>query len=134
MLCLWPSLHLTLHVFLLQVRLFNLDVEQARAKSTIQILGRKKISAEGVTQGMVSSSAQRILEVLLELPSVELRREVLPEAFVSSATEDSSAQYEGSSESEADDTEQLSTTPLQLLQVCKLCHGLSWPLWGDVHE
>ena len=110
---------MTLHVFLLQVRLFNLDVEQARAESTIQIIGRKKISAEEVTQGMVSSSAQRILEVLLELPSAELQREVLPEAFVSSATEESSAQYEASSESEADDTEQLSTTPLQLLQVCK---------------
>ena len=60
-----PSLHMTLHVFLLQVRLFNLDVAQARAKSTIQIIGRKKISAEELTQGMVSSSAQRILEVLL---------------------------------------------------------------------
>jgi len=118
-LCLRPSLHLKLHVSLLQVRLFNLDVEQARAKSTIQIIGRKKISTEEVTQGTVSSSAQRILEVLLNLPSAELRREILPEAFVSSATEESSAQYEAPSESEADDTEQLSTTPLQLLQVCK---------------
>ena len=109
---------MTLHVFLLQVRLFNLDVVQARAKSTIQVIGRKKISAEELTQGMVSSSAQRILEVLLELPSAELRREVLPEAFVSSATEGSPAQYEESLESEAAETELLSTTPLQLLQVC----------------
>jgi len=118
MLCLWPSLHLTLHVFLLQVRLFNLDVEQARAESTIQIIGRKEISAEELTQGMVSSSAQRILEFLLELPSAEMRREVLPEAFVSSATDRSQAKYEASSESESAETEQLSTTPLQLLQVC----------------
>ncbi|DBA83602.1 TPA: hypothetical protein ACH3X1_006170 [Trebouxia sp. C0004] len=103
-----------------QVRLFNLDVEQARAKSTIQIIGRKKISAEELTQGTVSSSAQRILKVLLELPSAELRREVLPEAFVSSATERSQVQYETSLESEVVETEQLSTTPLQLLQAVDL--------------
>ncbi|DBA71941.1 TPA: hypothetical protein ACH3X2_010694 [Trebouxia sp. C0005] len=116
-----------------QVRLFNLDVEQARANCTIQIVGRKKISAAELTQGMVSSSAQRILEVLLELPSAELRREVLPEAFISSATEEGSAQYEASSENEAAGTEQLSTTPLQLLQVCKSCHALSSQAWGDVY-
>lgn len=58
----------------------------------------------------------RILEYLLQLHSAELRREVLPDAF-ESQPEASQQGYEESSEGHKGDNEQLSTTPLQLLQV-----------------
>lgn len=64
----------------------------------------------------MSSSAQRILEFLLSLPSAEARREVLPEAFEMADNEASDQHDEFLDGSEAE-TEQLSTSPLQLLQV-----------------
>ena len=65
---------------------------------------------------MLRGCCCRILEYLLQLQSAGLRREVLPDAFQSQA--DTSEQgYDESSESYDADNEQLSTTPLQLLQV-----------------
>ena len=101
---------------LLQVRILNLDLEQARATSTVQLIGRKKIRASEYPQAKVSSAAQRILQYLLELPSAELRQEALPEAFIR-PSEGSQYRDDASSDREDAETEQLSTTPLQLLQV-----------------
>ena len=100
----------------MQVRLLNLDVRQAHAQSTVQVIGRKQVIASDPLH--MSSAAQRILEYLLGLPSADLRREVLPEAFESqdmSLAEEE--EYDASSEGSDAETEQLSTTPLQLLQV-----------------
>lgn len=67
---------------------------------------------------MLRGCCCRILEYLLQLQSADLRREVLPDAFQSQP--DTSEQgYDESSESYDADNEQLSTTPLQLLQVNK---------------
>ena len=96
--------------------MLNLDVQQARAQSTVQLIGRKQISARDPPQ--VEGAAQRILEYLLGLPTADLRREVLPEAF--RPPDSDMAEVENgylSGENDAT-TEQLSTTPLQLLQVC----------------
>ena len=102
----------------MQVRLLNLDVQHARAQSTVQLIGRKQISASDPPQ--VSGAAQRILEYLLGLSTAELRREVLPEAFRSPESSVTEENYDASSEGSDAETEQLSTTPLQLLQVCCL--------------
>ena len=73
---------------------------------------------------MLCGCDYRILEYLLHLQSAELRREVLPDAFLSQS--DTSQQgYDESSEGYDEDNEQLSTTPLQLLQVNKYVM-LSW--------
>ncbi len=110
----------------MQVQLLNLDVQQARAMSTVQIIGRKKINAMDLSQGSNASAARRILEYLLELPSAELRREVLPDAFLTAANGMSEDHYDASSEGSDAETEQLSTTPLQLLQVrLSSCFSLS---------
>ena len=61
-----------------------------------------------------SSTAERILEYLLDLPSAEERRDMLPEAF---AAADDVGQTDQADEAADSETEQLSTTPLQLLQV-----------------
>ena len=82
----------------------------------MQLIGRKKIRAGEYPQGKVSSAAQRILQYLLELPSPELRQEALPEAFIR-PSEGSRDCDDASADREDAETEQLSTTPLQLLQV-----------------
>ena len=61
-----------------------------------------------------SSIAERILEFLLDLPSAEERRQMLPEAF---AAADDIGQTDQADAATDPETEQLSTTPLQLLQV-----------------
>ena len=98
-----------------QVRLLNLDVQQAHAQSTVQLIGRKQISASDPPQ--VLGAAHRILEYLMGLATEEMRREVLPEAFESPESGVTEDQYDASSEGSDAETEQLSTTPLQLLQV-----------------
>lgn len=100
----------------LQVKLLNRDVQQARAQSTVQLIGRKQISASDLPP--VEGAAQRILEYLLALPTAALRREVLPEAFQPDDSGVTEEQYGSSPEGSDAATEQLSTTPLQLLQVC----------------
>lgn len=99
-----------------QVRLLNLDVQQAHAQSTVQLIGRKQIGASDPPQ--VLGAAHRILQYLMGLATAEMRREVLPEAFESPENGVAEEQYEASSEGNDAETEQLSTTPLQLLQVC----------------
>ena len=99
----------------MQVRLLNLDVQQAHAQSTVQLIGRKQISAHDPPQ--VSGAAHRILEYLMGLATAEMRREVLPEAFESPESGVAEDKYDASSEGSDTETEQLSTTPLQLLQV-----------------
>ena len=106
------------------MRTLNLDLEQARATSTVQLIGRKKIRASEYPEGEVSSAAQRILQYLLELPSAELRQEALPEAFTR-PSEGSQDRDDASSDREDAETEQLSTTPLQLLQVLLLQMALT---------
>lgn len=98
-----------------QVKLLNLDVQQAHAKSTVQLIGRKQISASD--QPQVLGDAHRILEYLMGLATAEMRREVLPEAFESPESGVAEDKYDASSEGSDAETEQLSTTPLQLLQV-----------------
>ena len=98
-----------------QVRLLNLDVHQAHAKSTVQLIGRKQMSASDPPQAL--GAAHRILEYLMGLPTVEMRRKVLPEAFVSEENHMAEDKYNASTEGSDAETEQLSTTPLQLLQV-----------------
>ena len=106
------------------MRTLNLGLEQARATSTVQLIGRKKIRAGEYPEGEVSSAAQRILQYLLELPSAELRQEALPEAFTR-PSEGSQDLDDASSDREDAETEQLSTTPLQLLQVLLLQMALT---------
>lgn len=106
------------------MRALNLDLEQARATSTVQLIGRKKIRASEYPEGEVSSAAQRILQYLLELPSAELRQEALPEAFIR-PSQGSQDLDEAPSDREDAETEQLSTTPLQLLQVLLLQMALT---------
>ena len=101
-----------------QVRLLNLDVQQAHAQSTVQLIGRKQISASDPAQ--VSGPAHRILEYLMGLENAEMRREVLPEAFESAESGVVEDKYDASSEGSDAETEQLSTTPLQLLQVGRM--------------
>ena len=62
----------------------------------------------------------RILEYLLQLPDADVRRELLSAAF-ESAPEPSEQGYDASSEGVDSENEQLSTTPLQLLQVLDAC-------------
>lgn len=100
----------------LQVQLLNLDVQQAHAQSTVQLIGRKQITASDPPQ--MEGAAQRILDYLLGLPTAELRREVLPEAFHPPESGVAEEQYGSLSGGNDATTEQLSTTPLQLLQVC----------------
>ena len=99
-----------------QVRLLNLDVQQAHAQSTVQLIGRKQISASDPAQ--VSGPAHRILEYLMGLENAQMRREVLPEAFESA--ESGVVEDKTTSEGSDAETEQLSTTPLQLLQVGRM--------------
>lgn len=101
----------------MQVRLLNLDVQQAHAQSTVQLIGRKQIRGVG-DPPEVLGAAHRILEYLMGLATAEMRREVLPEAFESPENSMAEEKYEASSEGIDAETEQLSTTPLQLLQVC----------------
>ena len=92
------------------------DVQKARAKAIARLIGRKQIDLNALAQQPSSSSdAQRILDYLLDLPDAEARRKMLPEAF---------AAPEGAHQDGAPrdaETEQLSTTPLQLLQVQSIC-------------
>lgn len=99
-----------------QVRLLNLDIQEARAKSTVQIIGRKKISNDS-QKPSISTAAHRILEYLLEMPTAEMRRDVLPEAFLTPAD---GRNIDASAEDCESETEELSTTPLQLLQAVDL--------------
>lgn len=99
-----------------QVQLLNLDVRQAHAQSTVQLIGRKQISASDPPQ--MEGAAQRILDHLLGLPTAELRREVLPEAFQPPECGVAEEEYGSLSGRDEATTEQLSTSPLQLLQVC----------------
>ena len=87
----------------------RLDVHERRARAAARLMGRKRIHNEEEEPPSLSA-AQRILHYLLTLPSAQARRDVLPEAFESP---DSTA-----GETYDAETEQLSTTPLQLLQVC----------------
>ncbi|KAL3130747.1 hypothetical protein ABBQ38_000093 [Trebouxia sp. C0009 RCD-2024] len=101
-----------------QVQLLNLDVQQAHAQSTVQLIGRKQITASDPPQ--MEGAAQRILDYLLGLPTAELRREVLPEAFHPPESGVAEEQYGSLSGGNDATTEQLSTTPLQLLQAVDL--------------
>ncbi|KAL3138774.1 hypothetical protein ABBQ32_005618 [Trebouxia sp. C0010 RCD-2024] len=101
-----------------QVQLLNLDVRQAHAQSTVQLIGRKQISASDPPQ--MEGAAQRILDHLLGLPTAELRREVLPEAFQPPECGVAEEEYGSLSGRDEATTEQLSTSPLQLLQAVDL--------------
>ena len=94
------------------MKTLTVDVQEARAKAVARLIGRKQIDINALSQQPgPSSDAQRILDYLLELPHAEERRQMLPEAFAASEIGD----QDGAADSA--ETEQLSTTPLQLLQV-----------------
>lgn len=84
-----------------------------RAQALTEIIGRKRVSVEEAQGVLAVDAAGRILEVLLSIDNRADRAATLPDAFTPTDNDASAfADYSTVSEEE----EELSTTPLQLLQ------------------